>query len=161
MSSSICDLETGLVRAGDPGERILLSLVEELLTVGVGPRETLHWWRWFPTTRRPTMSEKGCVSRSPGRKPMTQSKWVISAELNTEAVYRVWAGGSSSQLRGAHDSPWCVLLPSSACLEHLRVGSLTSAMMEHLHQTPQIRLLGFVFCFSFLFSESWFSSTSP
>lgn len=80
---------------------------------------------------------------------MTQSKWVISAELNTEAVYKVWAGGSSSQLRGVHDSPWCLLLPSSACLEQLRVGSLTSAMMEHLHQTPQIRLLGFVFCFSF------------
>lgn len=30
------------MRAGDPGERMLLSLVEELLTVGVGPRETLH-----------------------------------------------------------------------------------------------------------------------
>ena len=40
MSSNICVLETGWVQVGDPGKRIFLPLVEEFLTVAVGPRET-------------------------------------------------------------------------------------------------------------------------
>ena len=55
MSSNICVLETDWVQVGDPGKRILLPLVEEFLTIGVGPRETLHLWKWFLTTRRPTI----------------------------------------------------------------------------------------------------------
>lgn len=40
MSSSFCTLKIDWVQVGDHVERVLLLLVEELLTVGVSPRET-------------------------------------------------------------------------------------------------------------------------
>ena len=108
MSSNICVLETGWVQVGDPGKRIFLPLVEEFLTVGVGPRRNCICGNGSAPLEDPLF---WCQSDS--WEQADDTKWVISAELNTEVSYKVRAGGSGRQLSAAADSARYFPAPST------------------------------------------------